>query len=143
MNDPLHKQVFVRCSPAHAFTTFTQRIDAWWPPSHRKHDDSRMELDARDGGHFIEYASDGQTTIFGEVVECLPPKRIVYTWNPGRGAGPTTVTVSFHPEGEGTRVEVLHVEGDSQLGEQWRERVAIFDRAWTSVLRAFQLSTGS
>ncbi|MEM7446555.1 MAG: SRPBCC domain-containing protein [Pseudomonadota bacterium] len=137
MNEPLKKSIRVRCPVAHAFAVFTGQVDLWWPRGHRRFDDSKLRLDPVIGGRFIERAADGQEAQLGEVVTCDPPNAIAYTWNPGRGAGPTLVSVSFAADSEGTLVEVLHSEGESELADLWGERVALFTRGWDLILPAF------
>ena len=45
MNEPLKRSVRVRCPIDHAFAVFTDRIDLWWPSSHRMLSDSRLHSD--------------------------------------------------------------------------------------------------
>lgn len=138
MNEPLRKSVTVRCSPQHAFEVFTARLDSWWPPSHKRDANSQLTLEPRIGGRFVERAPAGEEHVLGEVLCWEPPERVVYTWFPGALEGPTRVEVQFSAEGPQTRVDVTHHEGDSELGEQWHERVQLFARAWAHVLPAFQ-----
>lgn len=137
MNAPLVRTLRVRCPIDHAFTVFTERVDLWWPPSHRRFGTSTMRLDASRGGAFVELAADGRTAHLGDVVACEPPKRIVYTWTPGALTAPTTVEVCFAPDGEHTTVVVTHSEGESALGARWPDRVALFTKGWETVLPAF------
>lgn len=85
----------------------------------------------------MERAANGDEIELGEVVTCDPPNGISYTWNPGKGAGPTLVSVSFAPDSTGTLVQIIHSEADSELADLWGERVALFDRGWNIVLPAF------
>lgn len=120
-----------------AFEAFTDRVDDWWPASHRKFKASTLRFEKRAGGRFFETSSDGEEAVFGEVRCWEPPHRLSYGWWPGAGAGPTEVDVRFFAEGSGTRVEVTHSEGQSGLGIQWTERAELFHRGWDAVLRAF------
>lgn len=135
----LNKEVRVECSLAHAFATFTARIDLWWPASHRPDPKSTMGLEAEPGGAFYAETSPGNRVHLGDVVDCDPPDRIRYTWFPGGGVGPTEVEVRFVAEGESTVVLVEHRIGESQLGEEWPKRAAGFARAWDQVLPAFAI----
>ena len=137
MNAPLEKTAWVKCSMHHAFNVFTARVDLWWPKSHRRNEGGRMVLEAKEGGRFLERSPEGEAAILGEVIHCDPPDRITYTWYPGSDIGPTEVDVRFLAENGGTRVNITHVEGKSQLGTEWPNRVKRFDRAWTTVLPAF------
>jgi uncharacterized protein YndB with AHSA1/START domain len=127
----------VRCRVEHAFTAFTQKVELWWPRGHRRFERSELQLQAEVGGRFFERADSGEEHEVGQVVICEPPHRIVYTWWPGAISKPTLVEVSFAQHGNETWVEVRHSEGDSELGDAWPTRVALFERGWQHVLTAF------
>lgn len=132
---PLQKSILVRCSLDHAFAVFTGRIDLWWPPSHRKFAGSELCLEPHAGGRFFERAPDGREATLGEVLTYEPPVRLVYAWVPGSLTGPTHVDVRFSRSDDSTLIEVAHSPG---LGSDvFAERVALFERAWSSVLPAF------
>lgn len=132
---PLLKSIHVRCSLEHAFDTFVERVDLWWPKTHKKFPRSRLSLDARKGGAFKEVADDGSEHVMGVVHDVVRPHRLRYAWNPGKGAGPTDVVVTFVEDADGVVVEVVHSVGGSV--DVWAERVAVFDRGWSAVLPAF------
>jgi uncharacterized protein YndB with AHSA1/START domain len=132
---PLQKSIRVRCSLDHAFAVFTARIDLWWPPSHRKFAGSELRLEPRTGGRFFERAPDGREATLGEVLTYDPPARLVYAWVPGSLTGPTHVEVRFSRSDDSTLVEVTHSAG--LASDVFAERVALFERAWSSVLPAF------
>jgi len=136
--EPLVRSVRVRCSVGHAFWVFTERVDLWWPPGHRRFADSTLRLETRVGGRFVECAASGEEARLGDVLACEPPHSISYTWYPGAQSKPTRVEVQFRDDGDETTVEVRHFEGDSELGELWSERVVLFARGWTHVLAALQ-----
>lgn len=138
MAEPLVRRVRVRCSVDHAFSVFTERVDLWWPPGHRRFAESTLLLEARVGGRFVERAASGEEVRLGDVLACDPPHSISYTWFPGASSQPTRVDVRFLGEGEETTVEVRHGEGESELGELWPDRVKLFERGWTHVLAALQ-----
>jgi uncharacterized protein YndB with AHSA1/START domain len=127
----------VRCPIDHAFRIFTSEVDLWWPPGHRRFKDSRLCLEAAEGGRFFERSPDGKEATLGEIVRCEPPHRISYTWYPGALREPTLVEVDFAEEGEETIVRVVHSEAESALGAAWPSRVALFTRGWELVLAAF------
>ena len=135
--EPLVREVRVRCSIEHAFDVFTQRIDLWWPPAHRRFEASRLYLEPTVGGRFVERSSTGEEFTLGAVLECDPPHRIAYSWYPGAIQEPTHVAIRFTEEGAETRVSVVHSEGQSALGEHWPQRVELFERGWRHVLAAF------
>ncbi len=137
MSEPVVRKIRVRCPLGHAFDVFTARLDLWWPKSHRRFERSALHLEAALGGRFYERADSGEEVELGQVVRCEPPHRITYTWRPGAVKGPTEVDVRFAADGENTWVEVVHAEGQSDLGALWNERCSLFERAWDQVLPAF------
>jgi uncharacterized protein YndB with AHSA1/START domain len=134
----VHREVFVRCSPAHAFTVFTQQVDLWWPPAHRRQAGGAMLLEARTGGRFGELAPDGALLAWGEVRACEPGARLLLSFLPGGGPQPTEVEVRFSTVGEATLVQIEHRVADSGLGALWPDRARLFDRNWSALLAAFQ-----
>jgi uncharacterized protein YndB with AHSA1/START domain len=138
MNEPVRKVVRVDCDVAHAFDTFTSRIDIWWPLSHRRVQGSVVVLEPVVGGRFAERTPAGEEIRMGEVVSCEPPHAISYTWYPGAIKEPTTVDVRFFDNGDHTIVEVTHREGRSGMGDAWPHRAQVFSRNWGVVLPAYE-----
>ncbi|MGF1467353.1 MAG: SRPBCC domain-containing protein [Sandaracinaceae bacterium] len=136
MSEPLRKTLRVRCGQERAFRVFTAQLDRWWPPDHRRLPGSRLELEGRVGGRFVERAGDREVE-HGRVLRWEPPTRLTYSWFPGGGTGPTEVDVRFVGEGDHTRVEVVHAEARSGLSDAWPERVAVFARNWAAVLDGY------
>jgi uncharacterized protein YndB with AHSA1/START domain len=72
---------------------------------------SRVELDPRPGG---TYALDinAQARARGKYVEVVPPSRVVFTfgWEADQAVPPgsSTVEVTLTPDGDGTRVRLVH-----------------------------------
>jgi len=135
MTDPVRHSIFIACAPSHAFTVFVERIDDWWPPSHRR-PGARMRLEGEAGGRLVQVLPDGTELEWGEVVVYEPPERLAYTWVPGSTTGRTLVEVRFVAEQDGTRVHVVHRVGESEP-DDWTQRAARFESAWESVLPAF------
>ena len=143
MSGTLERSIRIRCPVDHAFAVFTESLDLWWPRGHRRFEGSRMSLEPRVGGRFLERSNSGEEVVFGEVLEWEPPHRIVYSWRPGAIDRPTQVAVSFNGEGGLTRVDVRHSEADSGLGERWPERRGLFERGWDLVLPAYAAAAES
>ncbi|MBL1419642.1 MAG: SRPBCC domain-containing protein [Alphaproteobacteria bacterium] len=137
MAEPFIKTMRITCSIEHAFTTFTQQINLWWPPNHRKFEGSTIKLETHIGGSFYEVAPDGQQAILGEVLSLNPPFDITYTWNPGKITKPTQVTISFTQDDDETIMQVTHIEADSALGDKWPQRLTLFTRGWQAVFTAY------
>ena len=120
-----------------AFAVFTDRIGAWWPlPTHGVFGADAGGL-AFEDGLLVERATDGRTTVWGEVVRWEPPHRLVLTWHPGRDADDSSeVEVRFAAaDGGGTRVELEH-RGWERFGEDAvaRRRTYVGPGAWGHVL---------
>lgn len=137
MSEPLERSIEVRCPVEHAFAVFSEHIDTWWPPSHRRFADSRLVLEGHVGGRFYERAASGAEIELGEVLDWEPPERLRYSWWPGADERPTEVEIRFRARGAITVVEVTHREADSGLGAKWPERVKKFEGGWGAVLPAF------
>ena len=72
------------------------------------------EIDARPGGVYRLVSNELGHVEEGRFLEVVPFTRLVYTWGWAPGpfevpAGSTTVTFTLTPEGEGTRLHLLHV----------------------------------
>ena len=143
MSDPIVKSIRVSGSPEHVFRVFTDKLDLWWPPGHRRFERSCLVLEAREGGRFFERSDGGDEAELGTVLTCEPPSRLVYTWYPGADGRPTEISVVFSADADGTLIEVTHSIGESGLGDQWPERSRRFDRAWDHVLPAFAAFCGA
>jgi uncharacterized protein YndB with AHSA1/START domain len=99
-------EVVVAAPPETVFPFFTEpdRMVRWMG--------TEAELDARQGGEFFVNVA-GSHRARGEYVEVQPPNRVVFTWGwEGEGnpvpPGSSTVEVTLTPEGEGTKVVLVH-----------------------------------
>jgi uncharacterized protein YndB with AHSA1/START domain len=101
--------------PERVFEAWTDPavLRRWWA-AQPEWDSPAAEADARPGGRYrlsMTDTSTGETrTVAGEYTEVVRPARLVYTWRWEGMPTETRVTVEFHPDGEGTRVE-LHQTG--------------------------------
>ncbi|MEM8588504.1 MAG: SRPBCC domain-containing protein [Pseudomonadota bacterium] len=136
MSVPLRRSVRLPCGIDRAFEVFTSQVDAWWPPGHRRFENSMLVFETKAGGRFYERSAAGEEADLGAVQICDPPRRLVYSWRPGSLTEPTRVDVRFSQDGGATLVEITHEEAGAALGDLWRDRVQIFDRSWSTVLAA-------
>ncbi len=136
-SSPFRKTEHLNCPVEHAFDVFTTLVDMWWPPSHKRFENSNLHLETHVGGRFFERSKSGDEAVLGEVLTYRPPNSISYTWNPGKVSAPTMVKVTFAAQGNHTIVQVIHTEADSALGDQWSEKVALFERGWNAVFASF------
>lgn len=112
----LRKTARVRLAPAEAFRLFTEGIGAWWPlESHSVGRDqaATVECEPRVGGRIVETLRSGDRTVWGTILVWEPASRVRFTWHPGTPeAEATDVDVRFHPDGDGTLVELVHTGWD-------------------------------
>jgi len=140
MTEPLRVSMDIACSVEHAFSVWTTRIGAWWPPDHTVTGEPGLAIVLEDGvgGRIYERTPDGTEHDWGEVTVWKPPTQLAYLWHLRRDrADATEVDIRFVPLGAtATRVEIEH-RGWERLGSaagEWRER----NRAgWQTLLPHF------
>lgn len=140
---PVVKTVTVPLSPGAAFDLFTARMGEWWPlgthsVSSQAGTPSRdLKMTPEIGGEIVETAHDGQTHVWGRIVDWTPGEAFASTWHPGRSDGKeTTVRVTFAAEGQGTRVTLTH-SGWETLGDEGQKTRDGYDAGWIGVLERF------
>ena len=143
----IRKTIRVEADPDHAFRVFTDGIGRWWPLdrySIHEEDAETVVLEAREGGRLYERSRTGAEAVWGEILECDPPRLLRYTWHPGyeEGAPVTEIEVRFEPEGNGTRVEFEH-RGWERLGDSAPEKQRGYDEGWDDVLPRYAAATCS
>jgi hypothetical protein len=133
----LEKSVRVACTPDEAFRLYTDGIATWWPlrtHSVAEADAETAVVEPRVGGRIYERTRDGAEHQWGTVVEWEPPARFVHTWHPSRAeATSQLVEMRFLPDGDGTRVELVHT-GWEELGAKAEETYRSYDGGWDYVL---------
>jgi uncharacterized protein YndB with AHSA1/START domain len=139
---PIVKTLSVGCSPAHAFATFTERIADWWPLRTHSMGQERAEsvrVEPGIDGRIVERLADGTETIWAYMLDWDPPQRLRFSWHPGSDCSrtrideATEVEVTFTPEGDGTRVDLVH-RGWERLGERAATARGNYDTGWDPVL---------
>jgi uncharacterized protein YndB with AHSA1/START domain len=142
---PLVKEISVPLSPERAFALFTQGISAWWPlASHSVGGESAVgcHFEPRVGGRLLETTRDGSEHVWGTLLAWEPPQRLAVTWHPGREARTAQeVSVTFIPEGRGTRVRLVHT-GWELLGEAARAERDSYNPGWDYVLGLYVAASG-
>jgi len=98
--------------------------------------------DWKKGSKWHSFTNDAKRTavIAGEVLESMPPKRLVLTWaNPGNAADVSRVTFEIEPIGNMVRLNVIH--GNFKKDSDMASRVAM---GWPRVLCSLKsfLETG-
>jgi uncharacterized protein YndB with AHSA1/START domain len=133
----VEKSVTVAAPIEHAFRVFTEEIATWWPLRTHAVDTERSDtvaMEGRVGGRLYERTPSGEEHLWGTLTAWEPPRRVVYSWHPGRGEETAQVVdVTFTPVADGTRVDVRHY-GWEKLGERTDETVASYDEGWDIVI---------
>lgn len=143
---PVVRTVTVPWTVEAAFRRFTTDLATWWPL--RTHSVGQAKTDtvvfeARTGGRVIERLKDGTECDWGTVVAWEPPRRVAFTWHPGRApAEAGDVEVRFEPEGAGTRVTLTH-GGWERLGRKARVARRGYHFGWAYVLDIYAGQTSS
>jgi uncharacterized protein YndB with AHSA1/START domain len=136
----VRQTVHVALPAPDAFRLFTDGIQQWWPLeegySYGMDRSKEIHLEARVGGRFFERFVDGVEFEVGRVTVYEPPERIVFTWKDPDWTAATEVEVSFVPEGDGTRVSLVH-RGFHRLGPDWEAVAARWGSGWPRVLEVF------
>jgi uncharacterized protein YndB with AHSA1/START domain len=136
------RAILVAARPEVAFRVFTDGVDGWWPATTHSVGQERVEtvvFEPRLGGRFFERLDDGTENEWGRVTEWDPPRRLAYSWYPGRGSETAQVVeVTFTPEEGGTRV-TLEQTGWEILGDRAEEFRANYDGegGWDLVLGCY------
>jgi uncharacterized protein YndB with AHSA1/START domain len=123
------------CPPERAFRAFTEKIDLWWPKSHRKSADATMVFEANDGGRLLERGPAGERTI-GDVTDWSPPTALSFDWRLGASDNPTHVEIRFEATSTGTNVKITHTPGAAADDDTWPKMVARFENGWTASIAA-------
>jgi uncharacterized protein YndB with AHSA1/START domain len=100
--EPLRNELRIAAPPEIVFPYFTDpaRMTDWMGVA--------ALLDPRPGGTF-RVEPNGRDVVVGEYVEVEPPHRVVFTWGfDGTAPGSTRVEVTLEPDGDGTRLTLLH-----------------------------------
>jgi uncharacterized protein YndB with AHSA1/START domain len=104
--EPVRHEVLIAAPREVVFLYFTDpaRMTAWMGVA--------ALLDPRPGGTF-RVEANGRDVVVGEYVEVEPPRRVVFTWGfegraPAVAPGASRVEVTLEPDGDGTRVVLLH-----------------------------------
>lgn len=134
---PIRKSISVPWRPEVAFRRFTEEIATWWPLASHSVSESAAAgcaIEGRIGGRIYETGPDGVEHAWGSVTVWEPPRRLAFTWHPGRPADTgQQVEITFRAEGQGARVELVH-SGWERLGEKAAAMRADYDGGWDFVL---------
>jgi uncharacterized protein YndB with AHSA1/START domain len=134
---PIRKSITVSLRPEAAFRRFTEGIAGWWPlATHSVSEtaDASCAIEGRIGGRIFETGPDGAEHLWGTVTGWEPPRRLAFTWHPGRADDTgQEVEVTFRPAGMATQVDLVHT-GWERLGGKGARMRAGYDAGWDVVL---------
>jgi uncharacterized protein YndB with AHSA1/START domain len=140
---PLVKTVTVACSIDRAFTLFTSRIADWWPLSTHSVGETAAEslaIEGHVGGRIVETLTDGSEHVWGTLTAWSPPRRLAFSWHPGRPATDAThVEVTFATAGQATGLTLVHTGWESVAEGAVRRRG--YDTGWDGVLSTLVASS--
>lgn len=138
---PIRKTLHVRAPQQRAFEVFTSRMGDWWPAEHSilKAPRKAVVVEPQVDGRWYEVAEDGSEDQWGKVLEWEAPDRILLAWQLTMDFtyDPdflTEVEVSFHPEGDCTRVEFEHRHLDRYGAEALAKLAPMMDEGWGQIL---------
>jgi uncharacterized protein YndB with AHSA1/START domain len=123
------------CEVVFRFFTDTERWASWWGAG--------SSIEPRSGGRVvIQYP--GGTEATGEVVEIVPPERLVFTYGYTKGApippGGSLVTIQLDRHRAGTRLRLSHAFGEAHVRDEhvqgWRYQLSLFANAVANELHS-------
>jgi uncharacterized protein YndB with AHSA1/START domain len=136
----IRKSVEVAVPVETAFRVFTGEAGSWWPLATKsvgQEEAVDLVFEPRASGRVFERLRGGGEHEWGEILAWEPPRRLLFTWHPGRGAETSQeVEVRFTPTGGGTRLELEH-RGWERLVATADEIPEHYDSGWDEVLSRF------
>jgi uncharacterized protein YndB with AHSA1/START domain len=143
--EPVRHSAKVNCSVSDAFRVFTSGFGSWWPLSSHSIGRADAEVcvfEGKEGGKIYEIGRDGVVHPWGVVTVWDPPRRLVFSWHPGRGADTAQeVEISFAVVEGGARVELEHRDWEV-LGEKAEKLRGAYESGWAPVLDRYAASCG-
>jgi uncharacterized protein YndB with AHSA1/START domain len=124
-------EIYVRTTPEALWEALTdpERTERYWSGR-------RVESTWQPGAS-VRFVFEGEASTHGEIVEAVPPRRLVMTWNrtfdDGVTEGPSRVTWEIEPLGETCRLRLVHDDfhGTTRV-------FAMVGRGWPIVLSSLK-----
>jgi uncharacterized protein YndB with AHSA1/START domain len=122
-------EIVVEAPVERAFHAFTHEMADWWNPDHHilEGELAEMVLEPHVGGHIYDRGTDGSECRWATVLAYDPPNRFAFSWNitldwkletnPDKTS---EVELTFTPEGDRTKVELVHRHIDRH-GDGWEK----------------------
>ena len=136
---PLTVEFEVAAAPQHAFSTWVERIDLWWPRGHTMSESpTAIVFEPRAGGRIYERDVRGAELPWGEVLVWDPPHRVEFAWHLFFAPSEAThVAVEFTPSNGGTSVRLVQTGWDA-LGDEGRLRREGTTRGWATACAEYR-----
>ena len=132
----IRKEIHVAVPVERAFEVFTAGIADWWPMETHSLGKGELAVDWRSGGLAVETAG-GERFEWADVLEFDPPKSFRLRWRVNSEKPPTELKVTFSPEGDGTRVELVHAGWES-FGDVADAEFQGYTSGWDTVLGHYE-----
>lgn len=145
---PVRKSVRVKAPIAHAFELFTSGLGRWWPmASHNlsRKPLSKVVLEARPGGRWLEIAEDGSECVVATIIAWDPPHRVALYWQINARWQPdaamkSEVDVRFTADGaDATLVEVVHHKFETMGAEDGASLRHDVSQGWPGLVDRYAL----
>lgn len=134
---PIVRTVSVSWAPSEAYRRFVEDFGRWWPRATHSvggPEVTEIVFEARAGGRIFERHRSGRRFQWGKVLACDPPRSIRFSWHPSRDESTAQeVTLTFHAEGAGTRLELVS-DGWERWGKGAKGARRGYDLGWGHVL---------
>jgi uncharacterized protein YndB with AHSA1/START domain len=138
--EPIRRSVSVSWPQAEAYRHFVQDFAKWWPSYSYSIGGSRIKrvvFEPRLGGRIFEEHKDGTRMRWGTVISLDAPRSVTFTFHPSRAESDAQlVEITFSPEGEGTRVDLVST-GWEKMSDKARATRGGYQLGWGLVLDRF------
>ncbi|WP_426561012.1 SRPBCC domain-containing protein [Angustibacter sp. McL0619] len=132
---PVRREIRVAADPATAYAVFTAHLGSWWPLGQFSVHGATASV-AFEGDEIVERSTDGQVSIWAEVLERSAPDLLRLAWHPGQGSDQATeLEVTFRADGDATVVRLLHT-GWERLAEPQRAADS-YAHGWVAVVDCY------
>lgn len=149
---PVRRSVLVRAPLERAFEVFTTGFASWWPPSHSVVEGGygAAIIEPAEGGRWYERGTTGAECVWGHVLAWEPPSRVLLSWHLDEdwrvdpdAARASEVEVTFAPEGDGTRVTLVHRGFERRTGGAEIASEVAKGGGWGSLLETYAAHASS
>lgn len=142
----IRKSITVDVPAETAFQVFTEEAASWWPLATKsvgQQDAVALVIEPCIGGRVYERVRSGEEHEWGEILAWEAPRRLVFTWHPGRAPDTSQeVEIRFTASGGQTEVSLEH-RGWERLVETAAEIPEHYESGWNDVLARYGAATAA